>query len=125
MRDKELALEILSQICRSAQIVLDRFEPITEVNDLAGSAEGMEKMDSICMQLVAIGESLKKLDKITDYKLLSQYSEIDWKGAKGLRDIITHQYFEVDAEAIFYVCQNRIRPLLETIKRIKQDINPL
>ena len=31
-----------------------------------------------------IGESLKNLDKVTGGRLLSKYSEIDWKGAKGI-----------------------------------------
>lgn len=61
----------------------------------------MEKLDSICMLLIAIGESLKNLDKITDQSLLPLYPQIDWKRAKGMRDVISHHYFQVDAEIIF------------------------
>ncbi len=74
------------------------------------------------MQLMAIGESLKNFDKITNKTLLTRYPEIDWKGAKGLRDIITHQYFDIDAEEIFLVCKNHIPPLSETIKKIIIDL---
>jgi len=35
-----------------------------------------------------------------------------------MRDIITHHYFEIDAEIIFEVCQNKIKPLHDTIKNI-------
>gem|GEM_PF-4855842 len=31
------------------------------------------------MQLIAIGESLKKLDAITSQSLLSKYPQIEWK----------------------------------------------
>lgn len=58
----------------------------------------MEKLDSICMQLIAVGESLKHLDKITDRQLLGRYPAIDWKGAKGIRDIIAHHDFDIDAK---------------------------
>ena len=34
------------------------------------------------MQLIAIGESLKNIDKITNKELLEKYPQIDWKGAK-------------------------------------------
>ncbi len=78
----------------------------------------MEKLDSICMQLMAIGESLKNIDKITNKTLLTRYPEIDWKGAIGLRDIITHKYFDIDAEEIFFVCKKHIPLLSETIKKI-------
>lgn len=63
----------------------------------------MEKLDAICMQLIAIGEALKNLDKITNDSLLPNYPQIDWKKVKGMRDIISHHYFDIDAEAI-YTC---------------------
>lgn len=72
--------------------------------------------------MIAIGESLKKLDKITGASLLPKYSQIDWKEAKGLRDIISHQYFDVNAEAIFDVCKTKIKPLNDTITQIIEDI---
>ena len=45
------------------------------------------------MLLIAIDEGLKNIDKITNGSLLSTYPEINWKGAKAMRDIISHQYF--------------------------------
>ena len=67
--DIELVLEILNQIRNSLDIILYRFEPIKSVEDFTDSPWGMEKLDSICMQLIAIGESVKKIDKITKGKL--------------------------------------------------------
>ncbi len=81
----------------------------------------MEKLDAICMLLIAIGESLKKIDKITNQTLLVQYPEIDWKGVKGMRDIISHHYFDIDAEEIYWVCDNQISVLAKTIKKIITD----
>jgi hypothetical protein len=43
---------------------LRRFEPVTSVEDFTGSPSGMEKLDSICMLLIAVGEGLKNLEKI-------------------------------------------------------------
>ena len=73
------------------------------------------------MQLIAIGESLKNLDKITNKSLLPQYPHIDWKRAKGLRDIISHHYFDLNAEAIYEVCENQIETLAQTIEQIIKD----
>lgn len=123
MYDNELVLYTLEQIHRSTQIILDRFEPINLVNDFTDTPAGMEKLDSICMQLIAVGESLKNLDKITDGTLLSEYPQVDWKKAKGLRDIITHHYFDVNAEAIFDVCKTKILLLQKTIAEITDDIH--
>lgn len=84
--------------------------------------QGMEKLDSICIQLIAIGESLKNIDKNTNKKLLEKYPQIDWKGAKGMRDIISHHYFDVDANDIYSVCDTKLEELLETIILMKNDL---
>lgn len=118
MCDKELVQEILKQILIATDKVLYRFEPVDTVSFFTDSPKGMEKLDSICMLLIAIGESLKNLDKITNKTLLAAYPEINWKGAKSMRDIISHQYFTIDAEIIFNVCENNIQKLRNTISNI-------
>ena len=90
MYDKELAKEILGQIYHATQLILKRFEPIKEVTDFTNDPVGMEKLDSICMQLIVIGEALKNFDKVTENSVLQKYPQVEWKKAKGLRDIITH-----------------------------------
>ena len=122
MSDKALVLEILSQIYQATQKVLKRFEPIKSPNDFMDSDAGMEKLDSICMQLIVIGESLKNLDKVTDNSLLPLYQQIDWKKVKGMRDIISHHYFDLDAEAVYQVCDNHIDNLAQTINKMIQDL---
>jgi len=73
MYDKELVLEILRQIENSINIILKRFSVINEPDDFVKDEEGLEKLDSICMQLIAIGEALKQIDKITEGKLLLRH----------------------------------------------------
>ncbi len=122
MFDKILVIEILTQILNSIKTIKMRFEPIKNVNDFTDTPNGMEKLDSICMQLIAIGEGLKNIDKITNRELLINYSEVDWKGAKGMRDIITYHYFDIDAEEIYFVCNTKIDLLQITIEQIIKDL---
>jgi uncharacterized protein with HEPN domain len=121
MPDRALLLETLTQIKDAAVRILKRFEPVTSPDDFLKDETGLEKMDGICMQLIAIGESLKNIDKITDKKLLSNYPQVDWKSVKGMRDIISHHYFDLNAEAVFDVCENDIVVLKETIERMIRD----
>jgi uncharacterized protein with HEPN domain len=78
-------------------------------------------LDAISMMLIAVGESFKKIDKITGETLLSKHADIDWKGVKGIRDIISHHYFDINAEIVFNVCNQHI-PVLKSvcIKMIKE-----
>ena len=111
MRNKELVLEILGQIEDAAKKILSRFQPIQQANDFTDSPSGMEKVDAICMQLIVIGESL-----------LTQYPEVDWKKAKGMRDILTHHYADINVEAVFNTCKEKIPQLRKTIRTILDDI---
>jgi len=123
MYDRELAIEILRQIRQAAQTILERFQPVKTVSDLTDSPAGMEKLDSLCMLLIAIGEALKNLDKTTNKSLLRQFPQVDWKKAKGMRDIISHHYFETDAEVIYDVCKNHIPELAETINKMVRELS--
>ena len=122
MYDKVLVLNVLNLVIHSVQIVLERFEPVKSVNDFTDNPAGLEKLDAICMQLFAIGEGLKNIDKISNGTLLLKYPQIDWKGAKAMRDIISHHYFEVDAEVIYDVCLNKLPTLKSVLIQIKKDI---
>lgn len=82
----------------------------------------MMKMDSICMKLTAIGESIKNLDKQTNKELLVQYPEIPWKHVMGIRDIIVHHYFDVDADEIYRICQEDLTQLQQVIKQMLDDL---
>jgi uncharacterized protein with HEPN domain len=122
MYDKTLVLEILTQIENAIKITMQRFEVVDSVDYFTNTPQGMEKLDSICMQLIAIGESLKNIDKITDKELLEKYPQIDWKGAKGMRDIISHHYFDIDANDIYFVCDTKLEELLKTIIMMKEEL---
>jgi len=122
MFDKELVLEILEQVTNAIRRVQRRIEPIRSADDFTNSEAGVEKLDAICMQLIAVGESLKNLDRISENHLLPKYSEVDWKKVKGMRDIISHHYFDVDAALIYDVCANHVGKLDETIQKMIYDL---
>ena len=122
MYDKELTSHILSQINEAILKILKRFKSVKTTNGFTDTESGMEKFDSICMLLIALGEALKNLDKVTNKELLIKYPQIDWKKAKGLRDIISHHYFEMDADIIFDVCKTKIPEVSQTINQIINDI---
>jgi uncharacterized protein with HEPN domain len=122
MYDRELVIDILKNILWSLEQIIKRFQPIKSPDDFIKEDVGLEKLDSICMQLINIGEALKQVDKLTDAKLLANYPDIDWKKAKGMRDIITHHYFDIDVEAVFTVCLEHIPKMTEAIKKIIDDL---
>lgn len=122
MFDKHLIPSILQQIDEALEKIKNRSEQINSADDFTNSPSGMEKLDSICMLFIAIGEALKNIDKITGGNLFSKYPETDWKGAIGFRDIIAHHYFDIDAEEVFWICTHELAPLSATIKKMIADL---
>ncbi len=114
--NQELVKEILSQIDTAIGTIKLRFEPVDSIDYFLDTPSGQEKLDSLCMLFIAIGESLKNIDKLTEKQLLVQYNDIDWKAIKGMRDVLSHHYFDMNAEAIYNVCSDDIDDLHQTIK---------
>jgi uncharacterized protein with HEPN domain len=110
MYNKNLVSNILRQVDEAIDKIIYRTKSIKSSDDFTNSPDGMEKLDSVCMLFIVIGESLKNIDKITSQNLLNDYPEIDWKGIKGFRDIIAHHYFDIDAEEIYWICSNTLKP---------------
>jgi uncharacterized protein with HEPN domain len=122
MSDTALAIEIVSQILSAVERILLRFAPVDSISFFLDSEAGLEKLDGICMQLIAIGESLKNLDKVAGRELLNSYPQIDWKSAKGMRDIISHHYFDLDAEAVYSVCEINLPEMIPVLRQMLTDI---
>lgn len=113
---KALALDILYDILSAIERIQERTKNIRSADDFLSSPEGMTLLDATCMLLIAVGESLKNLDKVTDGKLLPTYPSIPWKRVKGLRDIIAHHYFDVDASQIFWILSYELSPLEQAVR---------
>ena len=122
MYDRELVVEILQHIIDAVEIIKERCSFAKSEDDFLDTKQGQEKLDSICMKLIAVGESLKRVDYLTNKTSLEKYPQVDWKNVKGIRDFISHHYFDLDASIIFDICQNNIEHLLITLKKIRAEI---
>ena len=118
MFKREMALGCLKDIQKALALIEERSAIVTHVNDFLCSPEGMLRLDALCMNLIALGESVKNLDKITNGELLTLYPETYWKGIMRIRDKIAHHYFDIDAEIVLATLKKDISPLSRTIDRI-------
>ncbi len=117
-----IVLHTLEQIELAIGRLQERTKNIRSVDDFLSTPGGMEKLDAACMVLIAIGESIKNLDKVSEGKLLPTYPSIPWKKVMGIRDIMAHHYFEVDADVVFEVIAKELDPLKKAILYFKENI---
>jgi uncharacterized protein with HEPN domain len=121
--EDSLLLERLKSLLSALERIPRRLTGIKTASDFLSSEDGLDKLDAICMILIATGEAIKQIDRKTQGQLLNRYPQIDWKGIKGIRDVIAHGYFDIDAEQVFAVCCTDIPILIETVQKIINDLN--
>jgi len=122
MPDMSLIREKLEQIEESLHRIQRRFSSIQSPDDFTANEKNLDKLDAIAMMLIAVGESFKKIDYETDGQWLAQYPDIDWRGIIGLRNVLAHDYFDIDSEEIYKICQRDIPNLLGTVRRMLGEI---
>lgn len=120
--DKELVLSCLANIFSAIGKIEERTRNISSGNDFASSPGGMLRLDAVCMNLIAIGEAVKGLDKITHGQLLVKYPTVFWSGVMKMRDKIAHHYFEVDADVVFSTIKEDVPVLKNTILKMINDM---
>ncbi len=79
MFDREIVMDSLQKISKAIETIQERASVVTDPNDLLCSPGGMMRLDAICMNLIALGEAVKGLDKQTHGQLLPRYPEVYWR----------------------------------------------
>lgn len=113
---QHIVLSIFRQIESAIMLIQEWNASIKEVDDYLRDPSGVQVLSATCMQLQAIGEGVKHIDKYTNGELLYRRPEIPWKQVMGLRDHIAHGYFEIDAEIIFNTVTEDLEPLLAAVR---------
>jgi uncharacterized protein with HEPN domain len=70
------------------------------------------RQSAILYQIMIIGEAVKRLSP--EFRV--QHSQVPWKQMAGMRDVLTHQYDEVDLDVVWEVVHSDIPQLLELIQ---------
>lgn len=66
-------------------------------------------LDAVIRNLEVIGEAAKGIPSVVRKK----YAQVDWKRMAGLRDMLIHEYFGVDADVLKQIVSGKI-PALRT-----------
>ena len=117
-----MVLDSLQNIRSALQMIQERTKPIKCSDDFVISPSGTLRLDAVCMNLIALGEAVKGLDKMTKGEFLPNYPQIYWSGVMRMRDKIAHHYFEVDPEIVFVTIQENIPPMIPVIEQMIRDI---
>lgn len=102
--------QILTDIILAVQQVLRYAETL----DRDRLAQDDEKQAAILYRIVIIGEATKRLS----IELRAQYSDIPWRQMAGLRDVVIHDYDELDLDILWNIIQINLPNLEPQLQNI-------
>lgn len=68
--------------------------------------------------LLIIGEAARNLPP----NLTDRYPDVPWGEIIGLRNVLVHNYFEIDQEVVWGIVENDLPPLRKQVETILQDL---
>jgi uncharacterized protein with HEPN domain len=98
-RDQESLIDIVNAIRRILRYAdgIDKVQ--LEIND--------EKLSAILYQITIIGEATKRISQ----DFCNQYPAISWREIAGMRNVIVHEYNQIDLDIIWDVIENKLPEL--------------
>ena len=72
------------------------------------------KQDAVLKNFIVIGEAISQIDE----NIKQKFPDVDWRGAKSMRNFIVHEYFSVDNSFV-------LETIFETIPTFKIQINDI
>ncbi len=111
MRDLSL---YISDILRAIDLI---GEFVTGMDFNTFSADEKTK-SAVVMQLHIMGEAAKHVPE----ELRQSYPDVPWKQLAGMRDRLSHGYFEIDYAIVWQVVESDLPELRPTIQSILTDM---
>lgn len=106
---------MLMQVRDAIDNLRDWNASVTSEDDYYSSPGGMKNLAASCMLIEAIGETFKRIDKLTDGKMLKERDDIPWEDVIGIRNHIAHGYFDIDGAIVFDTVSHDLDPLADAV----------
>lgn len=107
----------LEDILESINLIQEWSGSRKTVNDFMTSSTGVMAFNACVMRLQVIGEHVGKLLNSAQ-KPLEAYPQIPWHAIYGLRNVISHEYANIDEDIIVSVVNDDLKPLKAVIEEL-------
>jgi len=103
--------------------ISDMLEAIAEVREFtdgltfAQFQADRRTIKAVLYSLAIIGEAAGKLPA----DLISRYPEVPWNGVRAMRNIVVHEYFQVNLEIIWQTVQTELLLLEAVLQQMNAD----
>lgn len=119
----DIVIDRLEQIREAISLINEWCKGYATEDDFLCSPTGMAMLDASILRLQIIGELVRAIDDMTKGELLLKYDAIPWRSIIGLRNIISHDYANVNYTIIVKIIKNNLQLLDETIAKMISDLS--
>lgn len=92
---------------------IDKIEGYTKELSFEDFAQSSIVIDAVVRNIGIIGEASKNIPQ----EIQDKFKDIPWQKIKGIRNRIVHEYFSVDITIIWFIIQNELSPLKNTLQK--------
>lgn len=96
---------------------------IKSPQDFGQSLTGMTVFRACGMSIQYITENFIKIRNKVTADFFSSYKQVPWKAVFGMRNVIAHEYTDIDDEAVFNTIHNDMPVLKGTAEKILADLD--
>lgn len=96
---------------------------IKSPQDFGQSITGMTVFRACGMSIQYITENFIKIRNKVTADFFSSYKQVPWKAVFGMRNVMAHEYTDIDDEAVFNTIHNDMPVLKETAEKILADLD--
>jgi len=107
----------LEEILESIELIQEWSKGLTELHDFMISPGRVMAFNACVMRLQVIGEHVGRLMK-EDSKPLDKYTEIPWHAIYGMRNIISHEYANIDETVVISVIKEDLPKLKDVVEEL-------
>lgn len=119
----ERVRSLLEKAIDEMELVATMSALIQEPNDFGTSVAGMTVFRACSMSIQYITESFVKIRNLCGQEFFLKYNTIPWTKVFGMRNFLSHEYVEVDEEAIFGTIKEDLPALRIVAKDMLKDLN--
>lgn len=123
MPEKERLISLLQDAIDEMELLEKMSAGIKTPADFVSGLSGLTAFRACGMSLQYITEIFVKIRNLCGKDFFTPYSSIPWHAVFGMRNFLSHEYGNIDNEAVFDTIKSNIPGLLKETRRILSNVS--
>ena len=119
---KDRVVSLLQDAQKEMNLLMQMSNDIKAPEDFVANLSGLTAFRACGMSLQYITEIFVKIRNLCGREFFRPYSSIPWDAVFGMRNFLSHEYGDVDAEGFFNTIKTNIPELIPVADQILADI---